>query len=134
MVLMARKTLCTPERTKRISDFIRAGNYAEVACRVGGISEATYYNWLKRGDSGESPYTEFLEAIKEAEAEAEARNIALIQRAAQNGTWQAAAWYLERKHGKRWGRKSEVEVSGDGAITLSGLADLLRGDDEASDA
>lgn len=131
---MARKTLCTPERIKRIADYIRAGNYAEVASRVGGISEATYYNWLKRGEAGEKPYVEFLEAVKEAEAEAEARNIALIQRAAQNGTWQAAAWYLERKHGKRWRRSSEVEVSGDGAITLSGLAELLRGDDDATDA
>lgn len=130
---MARKTLCTPERTKRIADIIRAGNYAEIAARVGGISEATYYNWINRGESGEEPYVEFLESIKAAEAESEARNIALIQRSAQNGTWQAAAWFLERKHGTRWGRRQAVEVSGNTSITLSGLAEMLRDEDEPQD-
>ena len=31
-----------------------------------------------------------------------ARNVALIMKAAQGGTWQAAAWWLERRHPTDW--------------------------------
>ena len=32
--------------------------------------------------------------------------MALIQRAANNGTWQAAAWWLERRRPGRWALRS----------------------------
>lgn len=35
-----------------------------------------------------------------------------IKKASQD-TWQAAAWYLERKDFEKWGRKEKVEHSGD---------------------
>ena len=57
---------------------------------------------------------QFREAVQNARAEAEARNVALIQRAANEGTWQAAAWFLERTAHARWGRRASVEVSGEG--------------------
>jgi hypothetical protein len=41
-------------------------------------------------------------------AEAEVRDVTAIDNAAQQGTWQAAAWKLERKHHSRWGRKVAV--------------------------
>ena len=50
------------------------------------------------------------EKLKEkAEADAEVRNVAIIQRAADT-TWQAAAWWLERKHKAEW--SSRVEQTG----------------------
>lgn len=120
---MGRKTKLTPERQDKIVQLIRAGNFANQAALAGGISEATYYNWLKQGEIARSrkergerltasqrSFLNFLEAIKGAEAEAEARNVALIQQAAQSGTWQAAAWFLERKHATRWGRKDTTKL------------------------
>jgi len=37
----------------------------------------------------------------------------VIQRVAENGVWQAAAWRLERKYPDKWGRR-RVEVTGPG--------------------
>jgi len=110
-----------------VADAIRGGNYANVAAQYAGIGESTYYEWLQRGREGESPFAEFAEAIKEAEAQAEVRNMALIQQAAQAGTWQASAWYLERRYPSRYGRRERLEHSGPegGPITLRGIADMM---------
>ena len=47
-------------------------------------------------------------------AEAEVAAVARIKQAADNGTWQAASWLLERKHGERWGRNDKLrqEITG----------------------
>ena len=109
---MARPTRCTPEVTQRVADAIRGGNYANVAARYAGIGERTFYKWMERAASGEEPFVQFQQAIKEAEAAAEVRNMALIQQAAQAGTWQASAWYLERRYPSRYGRRDRLEHSG----------------------
>jgi hypothetical protein len=92
---------------------IEGGNYAPTAAEYAGIGVSTHYDWLKKGESGITPYAEYLEAIKKAEAVAEVRNVTLIQNAAAN-TWTAAAWYLERKHWDRWGKKdrNQIELTG----------------------
>lgn len=70
----------------------------------------------------------FSDAINEAIAAAELTDIAIIGRAArgvpqtdENGNqtgwlvtpqWQAAAWRLERKNPRRWGRTDKHEISG----------------------
>jgi hypothetical protein len=73
----------------------------------------------------ETPFAEFADAIQKAQADAETRNVALIAKAAQDGTWTAAAWWLERKYPERWGRKERHEVTGKdgGALTVK----VLRG-------
>lgn len=126
-----RTSLLTPERQERIVNLIASGNYIETACQASGISTATYYGWQARGktererlninpdaepDPKEAIYLDFLEATEKAFAEAEARNLSIIQDAAIDGTWQAAAWILERTRGKRYVRTEKAEVSGpDGA-------------------
>jgi hypothetical protein len=54
-------------------------------------------------------FFEFCEAVKKAEAEAEAAAVVQIKAAASSGTWQAAAWFLERKFKDRWARTDKVE-------------------------
>lgn len=117
---MGRPTKLTPEVQKKIVDAIRAGNYKEVAARYAGIGETTFYEWLKKGGQCKNGvYTEFQKAVKNAEAEAEVRDVALIEMAAKEN-WTAAAWRLERRHPDRWGRKEHHEVTGEGgkAITI----------------
>jgi len=46
---------------------IRSGCYEQVAARRAGISERANYNRLKRGEAGEAPYVQFVQAIREAE-------------------------------------------------------------------
>lgn len=113
---MARPSKLTPEITERICMAIRAGNYAKVAAAMAGISETTYYKWLEMAElpNAKKEYKEFRESIERAEAEAEVVAIARIRQAADNGDWKAAGWYLERKHGERWGRNDKLrqEITG----------------------
>jgi transposase len=104
---MCRPTKLTPELQKEIVGYIEAGNYIEVACEAAGISQSTFFDWKARGAKKQPLYSEFLEAVKKAESKAEIRNVVVIQKAAQEN-WQASAWYLERKHAERWGRKDQL--------------------------
>ena len=109
---MGRKPKLNPDTQERIVSAIAAGNYNSVAAQYGGISEGTFYRWMEQGEKASSGlYHEFHEAVKKAESQAEVRNVAIIERAAQD-TWQAAAWWLERKHFARWGRKERIEATG----------------------
>ena len=101
---------------------MRAGNYMETAAAYAGISKNTLYRWLKEGrrelerrEEGipANPelnlFVEFVEAMEQAQAEAELHDVQIIQAAAQE-QWQAAAWHLERKYPDRWGRKVAVDA------------------------
>jgi hypothetical protein len=80
------------------------------------VGETTYYKWLEMADepNAKKEYREFRESVERAEAEAEVAAIARIRQAADNGDWKAAGWYLERKHGERWGRNDKLrqEITG----------------------
>lgn len=122
---MARPSKLTPALQKKIVGLIREGNFAARAAAACGISESTFYNWCRDGRDALAKYQEggakltqdeqrkmaFLVSIKEAEALAEAQALEVIQKAAHTGTWQAAAWYLERKHGARWLKKEQIEAT-----------------------
>lgn len=120
---MPRKLKITPELIERICLAIRAGNYAKISCEMVGIGETTFYRWMEMGqkDNARKEYREFWESIKRAEADAEIANVALIRQAANNGSWQAASWLLERKHGERWGRNDKLrqEITGANGAPVS---------------
>jgi transposase-like protein len=122
------KTKLNPERQARIVEALAQGNYIETAARYSGITPQGFYKWMNRGlaererlqdgaepNPDETPYVEFVDAVEKARSQAEMRNVGLIQKAAVDGTWQAAAWYLERSYPKRWGRSDRLEhVGADG--------------------
>lgn len=95
----------------RILNFIRAGSYVETAAAAAGIDRSTLHRWLKRGSEGEEPFASFGDAVTAALAEAELRDLARIDRAAET-QWQAAAWKLERRNPKMWGRREYTELTG----------------------
>lgn len=99
---------------KRIVDAIMLGNYLDTAAAYGGINPSTFHRWMEKGgrEDAEEPYASFFEAVEHAKASAEVRAIARIQAAANDGTWQAAAWWLERTRPKKFGRFDRSEVSG----------------------
>ncbi len=125
---VGRPTKLTPERMKRLTDLIKAGNYIETACCAVGLGHSTYYMWKERGDKErlegkKTIYTEFLDTVQRAESEAEALSITTITKAEQEGDWKAAAWKLERKNPDKWGRldrqKINQEHSGEIKITIN---------------
>lgn len=113
-----RHTVLNKKMIDRIAGKIKQGNYACVACQYVGISTRVYYKWIEKANEDiengkKSIYVQFFHAIKEAEAIAEDRNVQLIQKASvEEGSWQASAWYLERKHPERWANKQKFEHSG----------------------
>jgi transposase len=116
---VARPTKLTPEIRQRIVTAIRAGNYAEPAARSAGISPATYYRWLKRGEKAPPGiYREFLEEVRRAESEAEVHAVAVIRKA-MGDDWRAAAHYLERRYPDRWRRRESLEHEGASPVVLT---------------
>lgn len=94
----------TPEREARLLEALRAGNTRKDASLYAGIEQHTFQNWMLR-------YSHFSQAVEKAEADAVVRNVAQIAKAAQTGTWQAAAWWLERRRPDDYGRRDRVEVT-----------------------
>jgi hypothetical protein len=111
---MPRKSKLTKELIKEAFKLVSAGNYIKDIPPILGIDDSTWFRWLNEGEKAKSGMKrEFYETVKKAEKDAIARNVALIQRAAQEGNWQAAAWWLERKYFEDWGRKDKVDLSAD---------------------
>ena len=128
------------EKIKVFINSLKNGAYIETACTYAGVGESSVYRWLERGrnenarieeggspDPKETPYWELWEAIEKARSEATLRNLTLIQTAAQGGSWQAAAWYLERTSPKLYARRNYNEVTGKdgGALEVSMSVDDL---------
>ena len=109
---MARPTKLTPETQERIVRAIRAGNYADAACRAAGVGQTTFYRWMQRGEAeAEGPFREFRDAVRQAEAEAEVFAVATVRKA-MTESWQAAIAFLERRHPDRWRRQQRTELTG----------------------
>jgi hypothetical protein len=111
-----RPTKLTAALIEKIAALMRAGNYAEQACRAVGIATSTYYRWIERGRREQfGIYHDFVEALRRAEAEAEVEAVVLL-REAMPDDWRAIVAYLERRYPGRWRRHSTTALVGaDGA-------------------
>jgi transposase len=101
---MARPTKYTPDVVQRITEAIRLGATYELACQYAGINYMTFNRWM---DSK----SEFCEAVKAAEGKGAIQWLAVIEKAAKEGTWQAAAWKLERRYNKDYGNRTTVDFN-----------------------
>ena len=88
---------------------LESGSSLEVAARAAGVARRTLQRWLAAGVEAEAAaeagtrlsarqqaYLDLREAAEEAWARAQVRALATIQKAGLDGSWQAAAWFLER--------------------------------------
>ena len=126
---MSRRTKLTEETKTAFLQAIRLGCPIKDACGCAGISEATYYVWQNRADaggSGSKPFIEFFEEVKKARGEGTRTWLAIIEKAAREGSWQAAAWKLERRRGMVAKQKYEVEATVDAKVTLEKRKQRLR--------
>lgn len=103
----------TPERVDTLVKWLKLGYYIDEACSMAGIHRDTYYAWLKKADEGIQEFSDFSDTIKKARAEAEGAHIMNIRKAADNGVWQASAWFLERAYPTRWGKKNPDLINED---------------------
>jgi hypothetical protein len=97
-----------PITEKELADIvtaIRTGSDLETACHFAGASTAHVYKTVELGKIMENTKTKNPDEIfaiklwlelKQARAQAIVRSVAYVQKAAQDGDWRAAAWWLER--------------------------------------
>jgi len=104
---MGRPTKLTPEVQARIVQAISVGATYTHAASFGGVSYDAFNDWMRKGDGprARDPYRQFCHAVKEAEGAAVVKWLARIEQAASDGTWQAAAWKLERRYPGVYGRR-----------------------------
>ena len=95
----------------------RGGNDTDCAYTA-GIHPDTVRQWrtrLQEEEEGTPTLDElftFFEADKKAIADARLERLARIEDASKK-SWQAAAWWLERKYPDEFGQKKRLEHSGD---------------------
>lgn len=122
------------------------GNFDITVCSALGITGTTWYRWLSDGEAilnNEQPsisYTpemqkllcDFYYTIKKAQGQSEVELLGYIEKEAKLGTWQAAAWILERKYRTRWAKEVKVTEEGEQALDkfLAGVDDLAEEADE----
>lgn len=114
----------TDEIRKSILGDLATGNTRACAAARAGVSDRTLRRWLAAGRAGRAPYVSFLSAVKKAEQDAQAFCVRTIL-AASKKSWQAAAWFLERRYPTEFGsnraelaelrrRLNELEKPSDG--------------------
>lgn len=112
----------TDERQAAICDAVRAGVRPEIAAVYSGVGARTFYRWMSLGRAADAEpvYVGFVEAIELALAEWEARDVLLIGEAAKED-WRAAAWRLERRLPKLYGKRERHEIANadDGSFRIT---------------
>lgn len=106
-----RPTKYNAEKHKMICDALKLGNTRKDSAAYAGVSVDSLALWLKT-------YPAFADDVAKSEAAVAMRNVALIQKAAQAGTWQAAAWWLERRRSSDFSVKHEVTGAEGGPINI----------------
>lgn len=107
------------DRHERIIEAIKAGNSRTTAFKLAGLNEQTPFDWMSQGERDPEKYPEYVklkEDIIQAEAEFEASRVAIVKVAADTGTWQAAAWWLERRKPEDWGRNRDALPAGPSVV------------------
>jgi transposase len=103
----------TPERMKRILQALELGATYQLAANAAGISATTLTRWMKEDE-------EFGDECRSSEGKAAVRWLAKIEQAASAGDWHAAAWTLERRFPRDYGKRIvEHEGTVDYVIDLS---------------
>jgi len=93
----------TDARVNAILNALKTGCTRRAAAAVGGISATTLYDWMNRDLA-------FAVAVEKAEGEAEATFTAIVAQASVT-SWQAAAWWLERRKYADYARREKVDMS-----------------------
>jgi len=102
---MARPTKRSPEREQTILGALRLGNTRRNAAAYAEIDPVTFWRWCEQDAA-------FRNDVEKAESDAEARFLGVIAKAAHDGTWTAAAWWLERRRHEDYRKREGVEITG----------------------
>ena len=85
----------------RIAHYLKKGITLKDACTLVGVSK------MEMGEMRSD--VEFDDFVKRCETECEIEHIDNISTAGSMGSWQASAWYLERRFPEKYGKKDIVK-------------------------
>lgn len=111
---------------------MRTGSYFTVAANAVGVDTQTYNEWIRQGQRDRSgPCHDLWREVRRASAEAEVAHVANVT-SSESG-WRASAWWLERRHSKRWGKTLAADVTSGGKALRAPVVALLPPLDEDDD-
>lgn len=111
-----RKTKLSPQLKKRIVALLQKGHMIEIACNASGITAATFYGWMNRGEKeGSGLFFDFFKAVTSARGIAEVHLVDCVQKAALTD-WRPATWLLERMFPDRYAGRERLDVTHKGSI------------------
>lgn len=134
---MARPTKFTRDTIDKLVRATRMGATKQLACAHAGISYATLNDWengkfpRNLDDDQKALKAEFFDILTRAVGDSGVRALSVIQQAAHQGDWRAAAWLLEHRFPEDYG-KAKVELTGKdgGPVEIANvkrrIADLAR--------
>ena len=101
---MAAPAKLTPELIRRMGDLFRLGMSQVQVAKFYNIAPQTLRKWLTKGRRQKKGlHADLVAALWHGEAAAVRDCLVNLHRAHVDGNkWQAAAWYLERKHPEEW--------------------------------
>ena len=104
----------TADARRRFVEGIRLGATITMACQFAGFSRSAYYKAINLAkEQPDSIYGEFVAEVERAKGQAAIGWLAKIEKSANDGNWQAAAWKLERRYPDDFGRRvQDVRHSG----------------------
>jgi transposase-like protein len=115
---MGRRVKLDDELQKNAVDLISIGVPESAVCDAVGISEQTFYRWMRYGEQGKSPaYRSFFEAIKKGRARAISMRVSRIYKAGKE-QWTANAWWLERVRPDLFGRMDRLDAQVRGSMNI----------------
>lgn len=107
-----KKTKCTPELIERMKENVKAGfTYSALSLSL-GISEDTFYSWIRKGrDENLQPYCTFYAALKESESELLRECLESVKLSMRMGNVDSAKWILEHRYAKDgYGKQVNVKA------------------------
>lgn len=127
-----RPTRLTEEVVLVILEALELGASDTQACDAAGINPTTFINWKNRGEKeqerldaliasgtedpepqeNELPFLDLIKRISTARWNASRDALASIKTAQREGNWNAAAWWLERKHPQEFGKAQVLTHQG----------------------
>jgi transposase len=149
-----------PDLIKNITNLVRQGMYPSVACSMFGVHRQRITEWVAKGrENPDSLYAAFADALHKAIAEAEARDLSTVDshangrpaiyerdkdgnlvmdsegkpillRAEIRPNWLAAAWKLERRSPKRWGRFDRIHMTAESEMSEIDVTHTTSGADK----
>jgi transposase-like protein len=99
-----RRTKATPERIAFLLAALEAGDTRTAAAASVGVHIHTLSRWLVENE-------QLRDAVEVAESRAEHNYLGVIAKAAADGNWQPAAWWLERRKWRDYAKRERVDVT-----------------------